>query len=275
MRRVKVPRHVLVRDGPDDVDPAPAFVVRTERPVADEGQPSVAEAFERCRQSEHVLARRQRADAEKPGRTVRRRSHAEAVEIDPGGDDVGLPSRLGDLRLELAAEILGNGNHGGRTARHETGRRGDAVQGADIADVAPVRRHDERRARRQRGDQPRGDEKVRIDDVGAERASSLERHARERPVPREAAGAAVKHGSLDDVTAVGERRLEVADEDSEVRVGGTGIELRDEQDAHARILARVRITHSGGYFSASYCFASNTFDRLFTAASRVASGLSS
>ena len=45
--------------------------------------------------------------------------------------------------------------------------------------------------------------------------------------------------------------------------------------AHARILARVRITHSGGYFSASYCFASNTFDRLFTAASRVASGLSS
>ena len=41
--------------------------------------------------------------------------------------------------------------------------------------------------------------------------------------------------ALDDVTACGERLLEAADEDAEVRVGRPRVHLRDEQDLHARV----------------------------------------
>ena len=100
---------------------------------------------------------------------------------------------------------------------------------ADVAHVAAVSGHHERRALRERGDQPGGDEEVRVDDVGPRGAAG---GARQLEVSELPAGSAVDHGAVDLVAPLRERALHLRDEDAEVRVGRPRVHLRDEEDAH-------------------------------------------
>ena len=108
-----------------------------------------------------------------------RRGHdREPVEVDAGADDLGLAARLGQLQLELAAQVLRDADHRRRTAHDEPRGGGDAAQLADVADVAAVRGHDERRPAGERGDEAARDEEVRVDDVGPRRAAACAAAAR-------------------------------------------------------------------------------------------------
>ncbi len=92
-----------------------------------------------------------------------------------------------------------------------------------------MRGHHERRAPGERGDQSRGDEEVRVDDVGA---LGGERPAGERQVAELPAAARVENGELDLVTASHERPLDLRDEGAEVGRVRPGIHLGDEKDPH-------------------------------------------
>ncbi|MEZ5098984.1 MAG: hypothetical protein R3C15_04115 [Thermoleophilia bacterium] len=90
---------------------------------------------------------------------------------------------------------------------------------------------------RGRSDRAGREEEVRVDDVGAEaprRADRIDPEARE---PGLAAGPAVDNGALELVAEPAQLALELPDEDAEVRVVAARVHLRDEQDAHAGILA--------------------------------------
>ena len=102
-----------------------------------------------------------------------------------------------------------------------------------------MRRDDERRARGERGGEAGGDEEVRVDDVRVEASGSCADVRGEPRVLRLAPAAVVDHGALELVPAVAECRLELLDEDAEIRVVRPGIHLRDEQDAHTRSFARA------------------------------------
>src|SRR5205814_7038209 len=119
---------------------------------AGERQRPLAQRSERVGEADDVLALLERADAEEARRPVRRRVHGELLEVDAAGDDLRLAARLGHLRLELAAEIVGDAYDRRRTPHDEARRRGDARERADVAHVAAVRRDDERRARAEGGD---------------------------------------------------------------------------------------------------------------------------
>src|SRR5205823_4953114 len=100
----------LVWDGAEYADALARGELPAQRPVAEESQGSLVDPIERVCESEDVLARNERTDAEVGGRPVRRGLHAEAVEVDAARDDLDLPARLGQLELELAAEILRDGD---------------------------------------------------------------------------------------------------------------------------------------------------------------------
>ena len=138
----------------------------------------------------------------------------EALEIDAARHDLRLAARRGDLRLELAPQIVRHADDRRRAPHDEPRRGGDARQLADVAHVAPVRGDDERRARAERGDQPARHEEVRVDDVGPRGA---QRSARELEVAELPARPRVEDGALDDVAAVDERVLDLRDEGAEIR----------------------------------------------------------
>ena len=77
---------------------------------------------------------------------------------------------------------------------------------------------------------------MRVDDVRAEAACGADRTEGEACVPQLPAAAAVEHHALDLVPARGQLPLEALHEDPEVRRGGRRVHLRDEEDAHRRII---------------------------------------
>ena len=118
-------------------------------------------------------------------------------------------------------------------------REPDGPEPLRVRDVLPVRGDDERRPHGVRGQQPRearGEEEVRVDDVGPEAPCGPDGPGRELRVAELAAAAAVEHDPLELVPARCQLALEPLDEDAEVRRGRGGIHLGDEQDAHRRII---------------------------------------
>ena len=218
-----------MRDAPEQTDTIASLQLRPERPVAGEGERSLAEACEGVGEADDVLPLVERADAEEARRARRRLGDREALAVDAARDDLDLAARLGQLRLELAAQVVGDADHRCRAPHDESGRRGDPRDRADVADVPPVRGDDERRATGERGDQPGGNEEVRVDHVGPARGV---RPARESQVAELPARTRVEDGQLDLVAARLELVLDLRDERPEVRRVGPGVHLGDEQDAH-------------------------------------------
>ena len=235
MCRSDLLRNAVVGHAADELHAFAPPELRTQRAVADEGQRPLSEAREGVGEAEDVLAPDQRRDAEEARLACRRRRHREAFEVDAGVDHLRLAARLGNLRLELTAQVVGDGDHDHGAPDDQPRRRADPRQPADVAHVAPVRRHDERGAAGERRDQAGRDEEVRVDHVGAKSPRGPQRRGRQREVLALAAAPAIEDRALDDVTACGERLLEAADEDAEVRVGRPRVHLRDEQDLHARV----------------------------------------
>ena len=220
---------LVVRDPSEQPDFGTAFELRAQRPVAGIRERAFAEERERVGEADDVLPRIERTDAEVARRAVGRRRDGEAVEIDAARDDFGLPARLGQLRLELAPEVLGDADDRRCATNDEPRRRGDPGDRADVPHVASVRRHDERRPAGKRGDQAGGHEEVRVDDIGLRRAHRL---AYERQVAGLASGTGVEHRALHVVAARDELALDLRDERPEIGRVGAGIHLRDEKDAH-------------------------------------------
>ena len=163
-------RDLVVSDATGDGHAGPALDGAAQRPVADERQRAGADPLEGVRQTHDVLPLDQRPDAEVRGRAVGRGLDAEPLQVDPTVDDLDLAAGFRDLRLELVAKVVGDGDDGCGAA-HDVARGGpNAGEGADVPDVPPVRGHDERRAGGERGQQPGRDEEVRVDDVGPEAA---------------------------------------------------------------------------------------------------------
>ena len=75
-----------------------------------------------------------------------------------------------------------------------------------------------------------------IDDIGPEAPRRRDGAQPEPSVPELAAAAPVEHDPLELVTQRRELALEPLDEDAEIGRGRGGIHLRDEQDAHRRII---------------------------------------
>src|SRR5262249_52807269 len=98
------------RNGPSPTDG------RLPRAKRAEGREGVGEAHD-------VLALREAADGRERRTVLARfgRLEPEAVEVDAGVDDVRLPARPGKLRLELAAQVLGDGDDGARTPHDAAG----------------------------------------------------------------------------------------------------------------------------------------------------------
>ena len=113
--------------------------------------------------------------------------------------------------------------------------RADPRQPADVAHVAAVRGHDERRATRDCGDETAGNEEVRIDDIGLEPSGCHERVSRELEVLALAATAPIEDRAFDVMSARRELFLERLHEHAEIGSGGPRIHLGDEQYLHRRI----------------------------------------
>ena len=263
-------RNAVVGHAADELHAFAPPELRTQRAVADEGQRPLSEAREGVGEAEDVLAPDQRRDAEEARLACRRRRHREAFEVDAGVDHLRLAARLGNLRLEFQPQVVGDCDQRRRVPGNKPCRRAHARVGADVPDVVPwlegaraaivpVRIGsgtrlkaleamaagrpvagttvglDERGAAGERRDQAGRDEEVRVDHVGAKSPRGPQRRGRQREVLALAAAPAIEDRALDDVTACGERLLEAADEDAEVRVGRPRVHLRDEQDLHARV----------------------------------------
>ena len=129
-----------------------------------------------------------------------------------------LALRLGDLQLELAAQVVGDGDQRGGAADDEARCGGDSGVGADVADVAPVGRDDQRRAGGDRGGEAGRDQEVRVHDIGAKSPRDAGRLRCEPEVTTLAAGARVEHRALDLVPPVAERALDLSDERAQIGV---------------------------------------------------------
>jgi hypothetical protein len=77
---------------------------------------------------------------------------------------------------------------------------------------------------------------VGVDDIRAETARGTDRAEGQARVPQLPAAAPIENDALDLVPACGQRPLETLYEDAEVGRGGRRIHLRDEEDAHRRII---------------------------------------
>ena len=149
-------RHFVVRHSPDDPHSLAALELRAQRAVADEREASFAEPCERVGEANDVLALAERADTQERrrlnvmfGRVVRR----EALEIDARVDDVCLSARFGQLRLELATQVVRDGDDRRRAFDDAARERRNSRDRADVANVPSVRGDDERRVDARR-DQP-------------------------------------------------------------------------------------------------------------------------
>src|SRR5439155_20394196 len=136
----------------------------------------------------------------------------EALEVDARVDHLRLPAGLRHLRLKLAAEVVGDGDHGGGAADDEPRRCGHTRESPDVADVSPVRGDDERSTARECRDQAGGDEKVRVDHVRPEPARGAARATGELEVAPLSPGSAVEDGELELVPTSAERVLDLRDE---------------------------------------------------------------
>ncbi len=159
----------------------------------------------------------------------------EAREIDARVDDVHLALGVRDLRLELTAEEVGHRDHRVRAANRGGGGRRHARDGADVADVATVRGENQVGAdpsRREGGSRARGEEEVRVDDVGMKPARLGERASREASVFGRRAAPVVDHHTGDVVAGALELVSKLLYEDAEVGSRGARIHLRNEQNTH-------------------------------------------
>ena len=159
----------------------------------------------------------------------------ETREIDARVDDVHLALRVRDLRLELAAEEVGHRDHRVRAANRRGGGGRHARDGADVADVAAVRGENQVRAdpsRREGRSRARGEEEVRVDDVGMKPARLGERASREASVLGRRAAPVVDHHTGDVVSGALELVRELLYEDAEVGSRRARIHLRNEQNTH-------------------------------------------
>ena len=97
-----------VRHAAEDADALTSLERTAERAVADEGEAAAPELRERISEPDDVLSNGEAADAKESRmlQVARRRLLAEALEIDPHVDHVGLAARGGELRLELAAQVV-------------------------------------------------------------------------------------------------------------------------------------------------------------------------
>ena len=142
-------RDLVVRDAPEErARPARPSSCGAQRPVADERERALGRARANASARRTTFFRSvERADAEEARAAPGGASATEnRSQVDAARDDLRLAARLGQLRLELAPQVVGDADHRGR-APHDEPRRGrDARDRADVAHVAAVRGDDERRA---------------------------------------------------------------------------------------------------------------------------------
>jgi hypothetical protein len=159
----------------------------------------------------------------------------ESREIDARVDDMHFALGVRNLRLELAPEKVGNGDHRVRSAHRRCGRGRHARDGADVANVAAVRGENQVRAdpsRREGRSRARREEEMRVDDVGMKPARLGERASRQASVLGRRAAPVVDHHAGDVVSGSLELVRELLYEDAEVGSRRAGIHLRNEQDTH-------------------------------------------
>src|SRR5918997_6193661 len=99
-----------------------AFELRPEWAVADERQRPFLDLLEGVREPHDVLALAKRAHAEETRRRIWWWLDAKPLEVDAAVHDLDLAACVRDLRLELATEVVGDGNDGGCAPDDEAGR---------------------------------------------------------------------------------------------------------------------------------------------------------
>ncbi len=230
-----------MRDPPGQVDPRAPFESRTQGPVSEERKAALAELLEGIREPEDVLALGERADAQvcgAPGSPPDRApcslgvDRGEAVEIDTAVDHLDLAARIWHGPFQTVSEPGRDGYDRVCPSRDERGHRTNAGLALGVCNVLPVRRHDERRARLEGGEQAGRNEKVRVDDVGPEPSRAVPYRPGKAKLAPPAAAAAVDDSSLELVSSCDELALNRLDEDPEIGVFRPGIHLRYEQDPH-------------------------------------------
>ena len=213
---------------------------RTQGPVTDERQRSLAEPLEGVREPDDVLPLDQRADAEKGGRRAGcALEQPEPLQVDAAVDDLRLRGGVGDRRDEPPAQPLGDRDHRRCALHHPPRRRTDEWILDQVRDVLPVRGDDERSPRGESGEEPGEagrEEEMGVDDVRPEPPRRADRTGSELRVTQLAAAAPVEHDPLDVVPARGQLPLQPLDEHAEIRRRCGRVHLRDEQDAHRRII---------------------------------------
>ena len=233
------PWDILVGDGANDAHSGPALELLAQRSATDEGKRPLAVACEGAGQADDVLALGERPETEErgpvrlpaelgPRRDAVRRS--EALEVDAAVDHRRLARRLGNDGREPAAKPIRHRDHACSPPDGESGRRPDRGRPLGVRHVLAVRGQDGGRPSRERGEQARGDEEVRVDDVRPEPPR------RPGDVPREREVSARSPAAVDDrsgelVAPRGEPALQVGHERAEVGRRRSRVHLRDEQDA--------------------------------------------
>ena len=148
--------HVVVRHAADQRGSPPTFERAAERAVADERRACPRRAARtRARAGGRSCAPSARRGRGTPCRSPSSRARArglapsrgrEALEVDAAVDDLGLPGRVGDGLFEPLAQPAGDRDDRRRAADDVTRRWRVRRDRADVRDVLPVRRDDERRA---------------------------------------------------------------------------------------------------------------------------------
>ena len=244
-RRRHVLAYLVIRHRADEPDTTPALERRPQWPIADDRERciGVLEPAESLCEPHDVLAFDQRADEEVGRRATRRGRNRERVQIDAAIHDLGLAAGLRHGPLELPAQVARNGDNGGGALADPAGRPADGGVRACVRHVLPVGGDDQRRARRYGRNQACGHQEVRVDDIWTEPARSRSRSPGQVDVTALPSGTAVDHRQLDLVTAVEERPLQSLHEDAEVRVLGTRVHLRDEEDPQTAATLVARDLH--------------------------------
>ena len=152
-------------------------------------------------------------------RAASRSSGANRVEIDAAVDHGRLAGSAGRCSLEAQPQPVGDRDDGRRTPHREPGRAAHHPRALRVGDVLAVGGEDGGRPSRDRAEQPRRNEEVRVDDVRSEASSGPARRrgrgSRCRPWP----AAAVDDRPRELVPARLEPRLEVGHEGPQRRRG--------------------------------------------------------
>jgi hypothetical protein len=94
---------------------------------------------------------------------------------------------------------------------------------------------DQRSTRGERRDEPGRNEEVRVHDIRVKAPSGANRIPEQASVSSGPSRPTIDDRTLDLVATRDELLLEVGDEDAEIRVVGTRVHLRDEEDPHRRV----------------------------------------